>query len=182
MKNPTKLVLLLAGAALLAGCDDDKKSAQNSQPPPGQQKIYKDLDACLAEARDMDGVQSCRAGYQQALAQMAEAPRYDERARCEDVYGPGNCVPRGAYVHDGGGGFIPFMMGYMLGGGLGGGRTVYQPVFIDRSGAAHAGSSVISTPRWSGGDPPPRPAAASPTSIKRGGFGSSAGARARVGS
>jgi uncharacterized protein YgiB involved in biofilm formation len=180
MSKLSPLVLALAGATLLAGCDDNK-AAQNRVPPPaGQAKIYKDLDSCLAEAKDMDQVQSCRAGYQQALAQMAQAPRFDERARCEDVYGPGNCVPRGAYVHDGGGGFIPFMMGYMLGGGFGGGRSNYMPVFIDRSGSAFAGGSVISSPSWSGGDPGPRSATA-PSSISRGGFGSSAVASATAG-
>jgi len=180
MNGLSPLVLALAGIVLLAGCDDDKKAARNNQAPTGQQaKIYKDLDSCLAEAKDMDQVQSCRAGYQQALAQMAEAPRFDDRARCEDVYGPGNCVPRGAYVNNGGGGFIPFMMGYMMGGGFGG-RTVYQPVFIDRAGAAYAGGSVVSNPRWSGGDPGPRVATA-PSSIARGGFGKSAMAKVTVG-
>lgn len=181
MTSVSKVVLLLASVTLLAGCDDKKSAqnnAQNHAQPAAQSKIYKDLDACLADAKDMDQVKSCREGYQQALDQMAQAPRFEQQAKCEDVYGPGNCVPRGSYVHDGGGGFMPFMMGYMLGGGFGG-RTVYQPVFIDRGGAAYAGGSVVSNPSWSGGSPPR--AATVPSSVARGGFGSTAAAKVTVG-
>jgi uncharacterized protein YgiB involved in biofilm formation len=173
----SRIVFLLAGAAclsLLAGCDDHKSSGQVGMPQQG--KLYKDLDSCLAQTNDMDGVKTCREGYQQALDKMAEAPQYAEQARCEDVYGPGNCVPRGSVVSGGGGGFVPFMMGYMLGGF--GGRTVYQPVFIDRHGATFAGSSVISRPSWSGSPPP---AALHSSSVARGGFGGTAIASASAG-
>jgi uncharacterized protein YgiB involved in biofilm formation len=185
MTSVSRVVLLLASAALLSACDDDKKTAQNRQgPPPAAAtsgKIYKDLDACLADAGDMDQVKACREGYQQALEKMAEAPRFEERARCEDVYGPGNCVPRGSVVHEGGGGFVPFMMGYMLGGGFGG-RTVYQPVFIDRGGSYYAGNAPVSNPRWSGSVPPSAPHAATvPSSVARGGFGSTAATSATAG-
>jgi uncharacterized protein YgiB involved in biofilm formation len=185
MTNKSPIVLVLAGVALLASCDD-KKPAQNNKAPTAQSqasqgKIYKDLDACLADAGDMDQVKACRDGYQQAMDKMAEAPRFEERARCEDVYGPGNCVPRGSVVHEGGSGFVPFMMGYMLGGGFGG-RTVYQPVFIDRHGSYFAGAAPISQPRWSGSVPPSAPRAATvPSSVARGGFGSSAMASSTAG-
>jgi uncharacterized protein YgiB involved in biofilm formation len=140
-----------------------------------QGTIYQNLDACLAQAKDMDQVQACRDGYSQATARLADAPRYDAMASCEDVYGPGNCVPRGSVVHDGGGGFIPFMMGFMMGGGFGR-SPAYYPVFIDRRGTAFAGGygggSVISRPSWSGGTPSAVPHASS--SVMRGGFGSTA--------
>jgi len=177
MSKLTPLVLVVAGAALLSACDE-KKQAQQQPQPANQAKMYKDLDSCLAEAKDMDQVQSCRTGYQQALANMENAPKFEQRASCEDVYGPGNCVPRGTYVHDGGGWFVPYMMGYMLGGGFGN-RTIYQPVFIDRSGSYFAGNSVINNPSWSG--PSSSKAATAPSTISRGGFGSSAIASSTVG-
>ena len=170
------LLTLMSGTLLLAGCDDHKKSG--GQPPASAQqgKMYKDLDACLADATGMEQVTACREGYHQALQQMAQVPHYDQRANCEDVYGPGNCVPRDSVVPGGGGGFMPFMMGYMM-GNLGG-HTVYQPVFIDRGGNALANGSRISNPSWSGG----APAAASPSSaVTRGGFGSTATAGAHLG-
>ena len=192
MTKVSTIVLLLASVTMLASCDDDKKkaqqnAAQNAAVASAEQgKIYKDLDSCIADAQDMEHVHACHEAYQQATAKMAEAPRFEQQARCEDVYGPGNCVPRGTYVHDGGGGFVPFMMGYWLGGGFGGRTTVYQPVFVDRSGATYAGATVVNHPSWSGGAPPPPPAAraasapnpapsaTAPSPVKRGGFGSKA--------
>jgi uncharacterized protein YgiB involved in biofilm formation len=177
MNKLSPVVLLLASTALLSACDD-KKQAQQANPA-GQAKIYKDLDSCLAEAKDMDQVQACRSGYAQALANMENAPRYEQQASCEAVYGPGNCVPRGTYVHDGGGWFVPYMMGYMMGGGFGGRSTIYQPVFIDRSGSTYAGSSIVSSPTWSGNAQ--SRVATAPSSIARGGFGSSATASSTAG-
>jgi uncharacterized protein YgiB involved in biofilm formation len=196
MTRVSRAVLALAAVAcssLVSGCDDDKTSSNAGQAsPPGaaqEGRIYKTLDACLAEAADMDAVNACRQGYHDALAKMADAPRFDQQARCEDVYGPGNCVPRGSVVHDGSGGFIPFMFGYMLGGF--GGRTNYVPVYVDRGGSTYAGSTVIANPSWSGGVPSatsmaskggPSLSATTSSSVARGGFGGTAMARAGVSS
>jgi len=174
------LAAAVSAAALLSACDD-KQPQQRSQvgTPQGQQSqvVYRNLDACLAQATDMNMVQACRDGYAQAMAKMAEAPKYETQATCEDVYGPGNCVPRGTVVHDGGGWFVPYMMGYMIGGGFGR-STSYYPVYVDRGGTTFAGgygsvgSNVVSTPSWQGG----APAAVRPSSssVVRGGFGSTA--------
>ena len=184
------LAAAVSVAALLSACDD-KQPQHRSQvgTPQGQQEqtVYRNLDACLAQAKDMDGVQACRDGYSQAMEKMAEAPKYENQATCEDVYGAGACVPRGSVVHDGGGGgwFIPYMMGYMIGGGFGH-STAYYPVYVDRGGTTYAAgyggvgagsarSSVVSTPSWQGG----APAAVHSSSVTRGGFGSTAMASAR---
>ena len=179
------LAAAVSAAALLSACDD-KQPQRRSQvgTPQGQQEqtVYRNLDACLAQAKDMDGVQACRDGYAQAMEKMAEAPKYETQATCEDVYGPGACVPRGTVVHDGGGWFVPYMMGYMIGGGFGR-STAYYPVFVDRGGTSYAGgygsggaSTVITNPGWHGG----APAAVRPSSssVVRGGFGSTAMASA----
>jgi uncharacterized protein YgiB involved in biofilm formation len=177
------LAAAVSAAALLSGCDD-KQPQRRSQigTPQAQQEqvVYRNLDACLAQAKDMDGVQACRDGYAQAMAKMAEAPKYETQSTCEDVYGPGNCVPRESVVHEGGGGgwFVPYMMGYMIGGGFGH-STAYYPVYVDRGGTTYAGgygngaaSTVVSNPGWHGGAPAAiRP---SSSSVVRGGFGSTA--------
>jgi uncharacterized protein YgiB involved in biofilm formation len=173
--------LAVSATALLAACDD-KPPPNRSQVgmPQGEQQqvVYRNLDACLAQANDMTMVQACRDGYAQAMEKMAEAPQYEARASCEDVYGPGNCVPRGSVVHEGGGSFIPFMMGYMIGGGFGR-STAYYPVYVDRGGTTYAGgyggsgaSTVVGNANWHGG----APAAVRPSSssVVRGGFGSTA--------
>jgi uncharacterized protein YgiB involved in biofilm formation len=179
------LAAAVSAVALLSACDD-KQPQRRSQVgvPQAQQEqvVYRTLDACLAQAKDMDGVQACRDGYAQAMEKMAEAPKYETQATCEDVYGPGACVPRGSVVHDGGGWFVPYMMGYMIGGGFGR-STAYYPVFVDRGGTTYAGgygnggaSAVVSNPGWHGG----APAAVRPSSssVTRGGFGSTAMASA----
>ena len=113
----------VSAVALLSACDDHPRRVSQAGVPQGQQQqtVYRNLDACLAQATDMTMVQACRDGYAQAMEKMAEAPKYETQATCEDVYGPGACVPRGSVVHDGGGGgwFVPYMMGYMIGGGFG---------------------------------------------------------------
>ncbi|HMA49925.1 MAG TPA: DUF1190 domain-containing protein [Magnetospirillaceae bacterium] len=176
------VILAVSATAILCGCDD-KQPQRRSQvgTPQGQQEqvVYRNLDACLAQAKDMDGVQACRDGYAQAMEKMAEAPKYETQSTCEDVYGPGNCVPRGSVVHEGGGWFIPYMMGYMIGGGFGR-STAYYPVYVDRGGTTYAGgygtgpgaSTVVANPGWHGG----APAAVRPSSssVVRGGFGSTA--------
>jgi len=170
----------VSAAALLSACDNKQPQRSQVGTPQGQQSqvVYRNLDACLAQATDMTMVQACRDGYAQAMAKMAEAPKYETQATCEDVYGPGNCVPRGSVVHEGGGWFVPYMMGYMIGGGFGR-STAYYPVYVDRGGTTFAGGysgsvggNVVSTPSWQGG----APAAVRPSSssVVRGGFGSTA--------
>ena len=167
----------LSAIALLSACDDHapRRTSQVGTPQGQQQQvIYANLDACLADAKDMDTVQACRDGYAAAMAKMADAPKYETVASCEEAYGYGNCVPRGTVVHDGGGWFVPYMMGYMIGGGFGRSYN-YYPVFIDRGGyySSSAGAPTVSSPSWHGNAPPS--AAIKPSSsVTRGGFGRTA--------
>ena len=179
--RPFVVALAVSAVALLSACDDHTPRSSQAGIPQGQQQqtVYRNLDACLAQATDMTMVQACRDGYAQAMEKMAEAPKYETQATCEDVYGPGACVPRGSVVHDGGGGgwFIPYMMGYMIGGGFGR-STSYYPVFVDRGGTTYAGGygrgSIVSAPSWNGGAPAAAAARSSSSSVSRGGFGSTA--------
>jgi uncharacterized protein YgiB involved in biofilm formation len=195
MKRVSHMALLAAGTAsalLLSACDDKKPQSPPASAQAAQGKLYRDLDACIADAKDMDAVASCRAAEQQAKDKMAEAPQYEQQARCEDVYGPGNCVPRYTVVHDGGYSFVPMMMGFWWGSSFASHTTIYQPVFINRYGATYAGSQAVAAPNWINGSPVARsgsvpasgsvssaPAATEKSStVSRGGFGSSATATA----
>ena len=177
----------ISAVTLLSACDDHPQRTSQAGVPQGQQQqtVYRNLDACLAQANDMTMVQACRDGYAQAMEKMAEAPKYETQATCEDVYGQGACVPRGSVVHDGGGGgwFVPYMMGYMIGGGFGRSYS-YYPVFVDRGGTTFAGgyggshTTIVNAPSWSGGAPAAAAARTSSSSVVRGGFGSTATASA----
>jgi uncharacterized protein YgiB involved in biofilm formation len=180
--RPLVAALAVSAVALLSACDDHTppRAAQAGVPQGQQQQtVYRNLDACLAQAKDMDGVQACRDGYAQAMEKMAEAPKYETQATCEDVYGPGACVPRSSVVHDGGGWFVPYMMGYMIGGGFGHSYS-YYPVYVDRYGSTFAGgyggnrTTIINAPSWNGGAPAAAAAHTSSSSVVRGGFGSTA--------
>lgn len=118
-----KLTTMAAGAATLslAGCGDP--GAQATWDPNRGEQVqaydYKTLQECL-KANDLSDDQ-CRTSYAAAQKDNEEnAPRYDERATCEDVYGVGNCVPRGS--NNGGGSFFtPLLAGFVVGQMLDGG-------------------------------------------------------------
>ena len=132
------IVLLLI---LLSHCQ--QQSAQAIE-------TYRSEAACEAALHDQA---RCHEAFSGALHQQdLTAPHYGNQATCEDVYGPGNCVPRGSYAPPGyypggyaGGGdgwFIPAMVGFMIGHALGS-SPVYQPVYIDRRGYAYTGTTVL---------------------------------------
>jgi uncharacterized protein YgiB involved in biofilm formation len=138
-----KLTTMLAGAAsfTLAGCDRPSASAQWEQPSAAkgeqvQAFAYSSLGACKIadEVSDAD----CEAGW--AAAQnddAARAPRYNERSTCEDVYGAGNCVPRGS---GGGSFFVPLLTGFVIGQLLdGGGRPYYRGTSLYRQDERYGG-------------------------------------------
>ena len=145
------------------------------QQAAAEEPVYTTVEECKA-GRD---AAECETAFAKAKEKHEEAaPRYAERAKCEDIYGPGQCVPR--HNDSGGDSFTPLMMGFMLGHMLSG--PAYQPVYITRERTVYAGSSYVgsysgnSAPGrgWSGGS-----VAIAPSSpIARGGMGSTAGSAA----
>lgn len=175
------VVALLA----LVSCGPNSCSSDDTQGPiPAGDSVYSDEAGCVAAGNTAD---ACHAAFAAAQQQHeATAPHYAAQASCEDVYGPGNCVPRGS---GGDSFFMPYMMGYMMGGG-GYDRTVVvsRPVYIDRSGSFYSSGARISTPPSVGSRggfgasssiapsySAPR-SAISPSVVARGGFGSMAAA------
>lgn len=117
-----QLTTMLAGATALtlAGCDDP--GAQASWDPNRGEQVeafsYKTLEECKA-ANEVSDAQ-CETSY--AAAQRDDdknAPRYEARATCEEVYGVGNCVPR--TQSDGHSVFGPLLAGFVIGRMLDGG-------------------------------------------------------------
>lgn len=129
MKRSRKLVLtsaMAAGGVSLAACGDNP--AENVRiENPGRTVdawTYQTLQDCKDANQVPD--EACQTAEQAALTDQEKGPRYDERATCEEVYGPGQCVPRSA---NGGSFWGPlvagFVVGRMLDGGWGG-RGYYR--------------------------------------------------------
>ncbi len=114
--NSLKLTTMLAGATALtlSGCDDP--GAQASWDPNRGEQVEAFSYKTLQECKDANEVsdQQCDTSY--AAAQKDDdknAPRYEARASCEEVYGVGNCVPRTA--SDGHSVFGPLLAGFVIG-------------------------------------------------------------------
>lgn len=149
-----KLTTMLAGAASfsLSGCGDQPGSPtqwDRSSIAQGEQveaMSYGSLEACKAanEAPDED----CDKAYAAALADdKTNAPRFDEQASCEDVYGAGSCVPRSA--SGGGSFFTPLLAGFVIGRLLdGGGNPYYRGTGLYRQDQRHGGGYYTG---WGGG-------------------------------
>jgi uncharacterized protein YgiB involved in biofilm formation len=105
-------------------------------------KIYKSVEACRVEQPAEDCTKAFAGAEQE---QARSAPRFVSRALCEAQFGSCEGLPDGT-----GNWFIPAMVGFMLGHGLGtGGVTsvVSQPVYVDRGGTAYSGVSPIGSYR-----------------------------------
>lgn len=171
----------LGSLLLLAACGPNGCSGDNSQ-----ERVFNSLAECQKDPTYT--AQQCLDAFARASQeQAASAPRYSNRDSCEELYGPGNCVPRGS----GDSSFIPMMTGFMLGNMMsGGGGTTYisRPVYIDRGGTAYTtGGRSIGTvtpgrggfggsaSSWSGfHSSSSSPGITSGGSVSRGGFGGSA--------
>lgn len=133
MKRSTSLCLTTAMATAglaLSACEQDPVSAVTREPVPAY--AYQSVDQCKAANEVPDT--ECETAAAAAAADEANAPRYDERASCEEVYGPGNCVPRNA----GGSNFFgPLLTGFVIGRMLDGGGSPYyrgSGLYRDRYG------------------------------------------------
>jgi uncharacterized protein YgiB involved in biofilm formation len=136
MKRSSRLCLTTAMASAglaLNACD---QAANWDSSPAAREPVpafaYQSVDQCKVADEVPDA--ECDKGAATALADETNAPRYQERASCEEVYGPGNCVPRSA----GGSNFFgPLLTGFVIGRMLdGGGSPFYRGsgLYRDRYG------------------------------------------------
>lgn len=135
-----KLTTMLAGATALtlSGCDDP--GAQASWDPNRGEQVEAFSYKSLQECKDANEVsdQQCDTSY--AAAQKDDdknAPRYEARATCEEVYGAGNCVPRTA--SDGHSVFGPLLAGFVIGRMLDNGGGYYRGTGLYRRDDAYGG-------------------------------------------
>ena len=124
------VVMICAFASILSRCG----SSNTAEAVP----IYPNVAACTADHSASD----CDQAFGSAQAQHdSSAPHYASQSSCEDVYGPGQCVPR---TGGSGGWFIPAMAVFMLGQALSGPNTfLARPVYVDRQGYAYSGNYLV---------------------------------------
>lgn len=160
MKRSMTVSLVLLGSAAmgLSGCKPKAES-------------YPSVEACEAAGQHTD--QECREGFAAAQREHeASARHFQSRDECIAAYGPNGCEER--HAESGGSFFMPMMLGYMLGRGMG-----YHPLYQDpnrRDGLMSSGGTGFSG-YTSGGGFGSRSGASSSGSetstVSRGGFGES---------
>lgn len=172
--------VLTLSAATLAGCDEPQRV-----PGAKDAHVYQSLADCQRE----QSAEVCKIAYEQSAKDQANAPRFNDRARCEAEWGPGHC----GESHQGGGSFfVPLIAGFMLSNALnahrdcgpGTGRDCgygAHGVFVGSGGRMYAGGSYVGDAQRdpNGRYAPPRtiPVAEgpggklSPGGTTRGGFG-----------
>jgi uncharacterized protein YgiB involved in biofilm formation len=139
------LTTMLAGAASLtvSACDDAPPAAQ-WDGSAGRQQVealqYANLDACKA-ADDVPDAE-CETAYAAAQKDDAQnAPRFTDAKSCEDIYGQGQCVPRG---YGGSSFFTPLLTGFIIGQMLdGGGRRYYRGTGLYRQDGYYGGGGYV---------------------------------------
>lgn len=129
MKRTRRLALttlMAAGGVSLTACGDNPAdNVRIDSGPATDAYAYQSLQECKDKNDVPDA--ACETAEKNALADDGKTASYGEQKTCEDVYGPGQCVPRSAS----GGGSIwgplitGFVVGRMLDGGWGG-RGLYR--------------------------------------------------------
>ena len=132
MKRTRKLALtglMAMGGVSLTACGDQGYDNVRILDQGKSQDAY--TYASLQECKDKNEIPdtACDAAEKDARDDAAKTAKYDQQASCEEVYGPGQCVPRG-YNSGGNGSFwgpliTGFVVGRMLDGGWGG-RGYYR--------------------------------------------------------
>jgi len=186
MKRSRRLsltTLMAAGGVSLVACGDNPAdNVRIENPGPSVDAwTYQSLQECKDKNEVPDD--ACVTAQTAALADEKKGPQYDEKATCEEVYGPGQCVPRGASSGSGsiwGPLVTGFVVGQMMNGGWGG-RGYYRDwrdggFYTSSGGRVWTDYSTGRTRLGSRGfDPPevlgPQKVQTRASVISRGGFG-----------
>lgn len=183
------LVSVLSVGVALAACSEQQAQNPNN-PLPDNDTLYSDLNACKRVYSEED----CKTYELYAQTEHEKtAPRYagaSAAQTCEQQHGVGKCTEK--KDSQGNSFFMPFMMGWLMGGGAN--SSVVQPprsVYSGPSGSGFVsnGKPVTSyqqpsnSPGGGGGaaaftsaprSTAPAAAPSSTSSVSRGGFGSTA--------
>jgi uncharacterized protein YgiB involved in biofilm formation len=152
--SPALNGVLLATAALgLAGCEADtvpvpKEDAGyvaqlGAEDPVGQASAFKDVQECVASGDFTE--QECNDAQRQSLASNGEwAPQYNSITDCQQDYDdcrPGTGYYDSSHRYHSGGGFSPFMTGFMVSRMLDSmDSRHYSPIYHTRDGSYVNGS------------------------------------------
>lgn len=154
--SPALNGVLLAGAAMtLAGCQADTVPVPKEEAgyveqlgatdPVGQASAFTTVKECVASGDFTE--QECNDAMKQSLSSNDEwAPQYASVADCQQDYD--DCRPRNGYYdsshrYHGGGGFGPFMQGFMVARMLDGlDNRHYSPIYHTRDGSYVNGSGL----------------------------------------
>lgn len=171
MKRSVAVTLAVMGTAALAGCGDHKIETA----------VYRSVDECVAGGFSR---QRCTSDYELAFAEhQKNAPAYKSKEDCEAEFGMGKCETSTPSHATGSGSFVPFMLGYMLGGSSSASsssqlapQALYREAgksnFVNAAGAEVSkgiGRTVISS--WSNAARTPP---VQTSTLSRGGFGARA--------
>ena len=195
MKRSRKLVLttlMAAGGVSLTACGDTPTPTIADQGKTTDAYAYQSLQECLDKNEVPDS--ACETAQKNAKDDENAEARYADSKTCEDVYGPGQCVPRGSNVGGGGSFWGPlvtgFVVGQMMNGGWGG-RGLYRDwrdggFYTSSGGRVWTDYSTGRTRVGSRGfDPPaaiaPQKVQTRSSVISRGGFGGRMSARSSGG-
>lgn len=178
MKRSRVLKLAVLGTVgALSGCEGDRPAL-----------VYPTVEACTQAG--VLSAEDCRSEHERALANHVQtAPRFSSQADCERDFGPGQCQA----APQGGGFFVPLMMGYMIASMqrdqapvYRGGSYYSQPLYRTRSDGTSqwrtAGNDVVK------GTGPTRVKSSASVpqtravTMSRSGFGSTSSARGSWGS
>jgi len=131
MKRTRQLVLtglMAAGGVSLTACDNP---ADNVRIQDQGKAVDGYTYASVQECKDKHEVpaDACEKAEKSAQDDQQKAAKYNDRDTCEDVYGPGQCVPRSAYNNGSGSFWGPLVTGFIVGRMLDGGwhgRGLYR--------------------------------------------------------
>lgn len=124
MKRTRKLALtglMAMGGVSLTACGDQPNVTIADQGKAVDAYTYQSLQECKDKNEVPDD--ACDTGAKKAKDEESAEAKFSDSRTCEDVYGPGQCVPRSS---SGGGSFwgplvTGFVVGQMMNGGWGGG-------------------------------------------------------------
>lgn len=146
-------VLLAAAAVTLAGCEADTVPVPQedagyvtqlgADDPVGQASAFTNVQECVASGDFTE--QECQDAQRQSLASNGEwAPQYASQADCEQDYDdcrPGTGYYDSSHRYHSGGGFSPFMTGFMVSRMLDDmDRRHYTPIYRTRDNSYVSGS------------------------------------------
>ncbi|MBB3591177.1 uncharacterized protein YgiB involved in biofilm formation [Rhizobium sp. BK529] len=75
---------------------------------------YRTLDECLKDSKF--GPDDCKSSFETARAEhLKNAPSYQNREDCEEEFGTGHCEQTSSMHGAGGGHYVPYQSGYLIG-------------------------------------------------------------------